>query len=94
MIQINYYSPFREITKRTSSEIEYKPKLQLHHLLENLSEECGEDFRHPVEQDSAFNVLINGQNYHVLGGLHADLKGNDQISLLAIMVGGYLSISG
>lgn len=57
-------------------------------LMEHLGEKYGAAFRQQVDSINGLRILINGQEYMLLGGMEAPLKDGDTVVLLPPIFGG------
>jgi molybdopterin converting factor small subunit len=58
-------------------------------LIKHLGEEYGNAFRHELSNTRRLQILINGQQHTLSGGMEAPLKDGDTVVLLPPIFGGW-----
>ena len=87
-IEVLFFGQFREVTPVNRSTVVIKDGARLTDLIEHLSEEYGDAFRHQVDNMQGLRILINGREYFLLGGMEAPLNDGDTVVLLPPIFGG------
>ena len=87
-IEVLFFGQFRELTAVHDSIFVIKDAARLVDLIEHLGEEYGVAFRQQVDSINGLRILINGQEYTLLGGMETPLKDGDTVVLLPPIFGG------
>ena len=87
-IEVLFFGQLRELTAVHDSTFVIKDNARLVDLMEHLGEEYGAAFRQQVGSIKSLRILINGQEYMLLGGMEAPLKDGDTVVLLPPIFGG------
>ena len=87
-IEVLFFGQFRSLTSSHQRTAVIKDGARLVDLLEHLGEEYGAAFSQLVENIQGLRILINGQEYTLLGGMEASLADGDTVVLLPPVAGG------
>jgi len=83
-----FFGQLRELTGVRDSTFDIKDDARLADLIGHLGEEYGAAFRQQLDSIKGLRILINGQEYILLGGMEAPLKDGDTVVLLPPIAGG------
>ncbi len=87
-INVLFFGQLRDLTAIRESVFVVKDDARLVDLIEHLGKEYGAAFRQQVDSIKSLRILINGQEYMLLGGMEALLKEGDTVVLLPPIAGG------
>ena len=87
-VEILFFGQLRELTAVRQTTVAMNDGARLVDLIEHLGEEYGIAFRHEVNNIRRLQIMINGRQHTLLGGMEAPLKDGDTVVLLPPIFGG------
>ena len=87
-IEVLFFGQLRELTEVTKSTAEIKENASLADLTDYLEKAYGADFRNQVSGTRGMRILVNGQEYTLLGGMETPLREGDTVVFMPPIFGG------
>jgi MoaD family protein len=88
-LEVMYFGKLRDLAGGTTKEmVDVVEDIRLDELLEQFGERFGAGFTKNLHEIRDLRILINGREYHLLGGMTTKLKEGDKVVLLPPVFGG------
>jgi MoaD family protein len=87
-VEILFFGQLRELAAVRQATFVMSDGARLADLIKHLGEEYGDAFRHELSNTRRLQILINGQQHTLLGGMEAPLNDGDTVVLLPPIFGG------
>ena len=87
-IKVEFRGVFREITKRSSTEVDFKEGATICDVLSDLKRRYGKEFAETITLEHYMIIRINGTDCRKLEDLNTPVNTGDRLSISHLVAGG------